>query len=518
MGQAVLMGKKVPISNCVERRREAASMYEIRKSSISGLVPVFFLMVLASLFCGSCAASPAQTGTVPVANGIDNSPFGFHPAVPHEEAKSIGVRWTRSALYLFWSLVDPNKTGDPSKFQWKGTTLGPKGEPVSFDYDALFLVQQVGLNILQNITVEPRQETYSQPGSWLPVDEAAYRNFVKEAVKRYSFVRYWQVANEPNGLPAPVAGFADLQRITCEAIKEADPQAQVLMAGLAGNMDLLTMNPTDYESVLPALGGKYMDVFDIHFYGDAKGGNLVGDPQKRLLGYRDFGAVYAYFRRLLDRNGFSHVPIWVTEMGTFSGAASWAPGTPKLAQTEAEQARDLLKRFVYPLSLGVKRIFWAFGLAEGLWDWDDDFFDHTGLIYAGQDGLHLPGEKKLSYYTHKLMTEKLEGSDWSSVETVLEDVAGKIFIYKFTKGGKPVYVAWWDYFNDPAYTPGTIRRVSLAGLAGGTVLVTEAVPDFSAGSEVTNYSTAFRKDTLFPINGSVPLTLGENPVFVEPIF
>jgi hypothetical protein len=276
------------------------------------------------------------------------------------------------------------------------------------------------------------------------------------------------------------------------------------------------MNDTYFESILKALAGKHMDVFDVHFYGDAKGGTLVsGDEQQRLLGYRDFSTVHGYFRKLLDSSGFSRVPIWVTEMGTFSGAVKLGPST--LTQTEADQARDLLKRWVYPLFLGVQKVFWAFGLAEGFGKWDDDFFDHTGLIYAGQDRAHRPGDKKLAYYTHKLMAEKLEGSSWSEIEAVREDVASKTYVYKFRRSGKLTHVAWWDYFNDATYAPGKTRQVPIAGLRNDTVLVTEAVPRFSTGAEVTDYGTAFRKDTRNLTNGTTVLALGENPVFCEEI-
>lgn len=484
------------------------------------LVAIACISFLAS-GCGGGAGSPVG-GSSPNTGGssgvdasVNVSPFGFHPALPYDETKNIGIQWTRGGdtPYLFWSLVDPGKTGDPAQFQWKGTTIGPTGQAGSFDYDRLFLARDAGLNMMQNIAVQPPGQTggHLRSGSWLPVDEAAYRNFVKEAVKRYPFIRYWQVENEPNiSFVRNRTGYADLQRITYEAVKEADPQAQVLMGGVAGNMGLVDMNDTYFEAILPALGGKYMDVFDVHFYGDAKGGTLIGDPQKRLLGYRDFKTVHVYYRNLLDKNGFSRVPIWVTEMGTFSGTVKYGPLT--LTQTEADQARDMLKRWVYPLSLGVKRIFWAFGLTEGFGQWDDDFFDHTGLIYGGQDGVHPRGEKKLGYYAHKKMTEMLEGSDWNNIQTLQE--SGYVYVYKFLNNGKAAHVAWWDYLNDPAYTQGMTKQATIAGLQGTKATVTEAIPKFSSGWEVTDYSTAFRKEALNVTNGAVSLSLGSNPVFV----
>ncbi len=428
---------------------------------------------------------------------IQDSPFGLSPAMPYDEAKKIGVQWTRGGdfPYLFWSIVDPEKTGDPVKFQWEGITTGPDGQPAPFNYNPIFDVQKSGLSLMHNIQPEPIPENYSQPGSWLPIDETAYRNFVKEAVRRYSFINYWQVGNEPNfGGARNLSDFAELQRITYEAIKEANPQAQVLIGGVAGNMDIKSMNDTYFESILLELQGKSLDIFDIHFYGDAKGGELG------LLGYQDFKTVYDYFRNLLDNNGFSHVPIWVTEMGTFSGTLS-----DGLQQTESEQAIDLLKRWVYPLSLGVKKIFWGFGLMEGFGPWDDDFFDHTGLIYGGQDGVHQLGEKKLGYYTFWLMTDKLEGSDWNNIQVIQE--SDNIYIYEFTKQGKPIWVAWND-------NPSS-EQIIISGIGSAQAKVTEAIPEYESGKEVTDYSTAFKSEAKSVENDELILTLEDIPMFIE---
>lgn len=453
----------------------------------------------------------------------EDSPFGFHPAVPFEIAKEMGVKWTRGAEcpYLYWKIVDPQKKGSSAYFKWQGIIPRPDGVETFIDFDKLFLAKKAGLEILQNIDVQSLEYSVShfKPGSWLPADEKAYRVFVREAVKRYSFIRYWQVSNEPNFKEGAPADFAQLQQITYEAIKEGNPHAKVLIAGLAGNMDALNINDAYYEPVLKELEGKYMDVFDIHFYGDAKCGSLKykrpDEVETHFLGYRDFKTVYAYYRKLLDENGFSHVPIWVTEMGTFSGAVGMGPNS--LIQTEAEQARDLIKRYVYPLSLGIKKIFWAFGIGEGFGEWDNDFFDHTGFIYTGKDGLHKFDERKLGYYAYKLMTEKLEGSDWSKIETVKEDEASHICVYKFIKGDKEILVAWWDYFLDEAYPSQKRKQLVLTGIKNTRIEITEAVPRCSSGKEVdvSDYIASFNKETVAVNEGKLQIGLGENPVYIE---
>jgi len=138
-------------------------------------------------------------------------------------------------------------------------------------------------------------------------------------------------------------------------------------------------------------------------------------------------------------------------------------------------------------------------------------FNMYGLIHNPRnDGL---SHKKLAYYTYKKMIEILDGSDWSVTQTIQE--TDNVYIYKLMKNGNSLYVAWWDYFNDATYTPGTTIQVSLSGLQGVSAVVTETVPKFATGMEVTDYATAFNTSTLAVSNGSAALDLGENPVIVE---
>ncbi|MCL4476893.1 MAG: hypothetical protein M1508_11810 [Nitrospirae bacterium] len=146
--------------------------------------------------------------------------------------------------------------------------------------------------------------------------------------------------------------------------------------------------------------------------------------------------------------------------------------------------------------------------------YDGGYFDYTGLIYDGwgQGDLGL-GVKKLSYYTYKKMTEVLEGSDWNNIQTVQE--SGDVYIYKFTKSSKPIYVAWWDYFTDATYSPGKTKQIVITGLQGNTVLITEVVPKYESWKDVTDYSTAFKTETKSITNGQITVTLGDSPVFTE---
>ena len=452
----------------------------------------------------------AGSTRIMVNDTASESPFGFHPAVVskigytangHGDAQNIGVAWTREGLYAFWFKVQPNISQPTYTFA---------------AYDKQWAAVPSNMRILGNISPQPTNaQGYCLPNSYIPKDELMYAAFVKATVERYDGdgiddmpgltnpIKYWQVGNEPN---SAITGFAELQRITYTAIKEACPDCTVLIGGVPGMPPadaFIDGFDTDYKPILDALAGKYVDVMDFHWYGEA-----TGD-------YRGAKQVYDHIRSVLQTDGFpADLPVWITEMGAYSGdPAPVIAGIDFPAQTERQQALDYFKRFVYPLSFGVKKIFPAFGLMEGF-KFDGSYFDYTGLIYDGMDsgdaGL---GAKKLGYYMYKKMTEVLEGSDWGSIETVRE--SGDVYIYKFVKNGKAVYAAWWDYFNDGSYTPGKTITVTLSGLNGTSAVVTEVVPKFATGAEVTDYSSAFNTGTVAVSGGSTTLTLGDSPVLVE---
>jgi hypothetical protein len=441
----------------------------------------------------------------------EDSPFGFHPANIYKigypdngfvDAQNIGVRWHRPSVYAFWFLIQPSL--NDAIYDW---TM----------YDEQYGLVPQGMNILANIAPENpgSPQGYTLQGSYIPVDEEKYSEFVRLTVERYDGdgtddmpgltnpIKYWQVGNEPH---ADLSGFADLQRITYLAIKEADSNATVLIGGVAGfPNNYVRQFDSVYSSILANLAGQYVDVFDFHWYGTAMG-------EYRLKDTITGEDIYEHVRATLTANGFSlDLPIWITEMGSYSGNPS---GHQFCFQTEKQQAYDYLKRCVYPLSLGVKKIFPAFGLMEGF-KHNDGYFDHTGLIYDG-DGSNDRGlgVKKLSYYTYKLMVEKLECSDWDYIETII-DGTDNVHAYNFTKKDtdKPIWVVWWDYFDDA----GSSETITLDVGDIESVKITEAVPDAESGVDLNenDYPGFFKTETKQVTDGKVTITLGKNPVFVE---
>ncbi len=457
------------------------------------------------LFSHSCFASQPINKSQDEVNR--NSPFGIHPASPFDEAADIGVKWSRGLNnpYMFWFLVDPGMTGEPAQFQWKGIARKP-GKAGGFDYDKLIAAKESGLNILYNIEVEPRRMGQRKHDSWLPADEEAYKIFVKEAVKRYPFIQYWQIGNEPS-YNERMSDYGKFLLITYEAIKEANPRAKVLIGGVSGlrmPQDTATYKNNFDRVYLPLLEDvarqkkRCFDIFDFHWFAQAGGDYKIAKD------------AYNYIReKISELNIPEPESYWITETGTYSGDPKSLRREGKFVdfpyQSEREQAIDLIKRYVYPLSFGVKKVFWAWGLKEGF-HYDESFFDFTGLIYDGKFD-HDQGRdvKKLSYYTYKKMIEILEGSDWDNIQAIQE--AGGIYIYKFTKGGKSIWVVW----NDNSKSQTVILNVGSID----SVKITEAVPKYELGKDVSDYSSVFNTETKSVSGGLVSITLGDKPVFVE---
>jgi hypothetical protein len=462
---------------------------------------------------------------------LDPSPFGMHPALvhdapgdPYEPARQAGLAWARgaNAPYLVLAIVDHEKTGDPAQMTFKTKIPHPDLGLVDLDYDKeIHDIVAAGLNAMWNIDVEHPDGTgvtigFRKPGSWLPEDETAYRAFVETAVRRYPEVRVWQVSNEPNiGGDRKLADFARLQKMTYEAIKKADPRTVVAMGGVGGNLaDDVMKNDTYFDAVLDELGGCCVDVFDIHFYGDPRGGAMKLSDGTRLLGYRDFEATATFYRSRLDSRGYQRTRIWTTENGTPSGTWRADPNDPKaaLVTSEADQARDLPKRWLVALAAGVEKMFWAFGMSERYGAWDDDFFDHTGLIY---DGHGAPGgTKKLAYWALWQATRRMKGCDVHKVGRLPTSIP-ETRAYRCEKtGGGSVVLAWWDTFLVPGFKQGDTVSVEIPWDAL-TAVARSALPNAAAGSQVSDPTTAFPMSTLAPASGRVSVTLGADPTWVE---
>lgn len=487
--------------------------------------------VLLALLLSAASIGQGVAQTFP----YQDSPFGMHSAYsrpfvtddmnmeeilklitevkePYKYLHDLGIKWVRPNSDIYWSTVQPTlehrKNG---VFDW---TI----------YDAFHGRVPSGVNILGTIDARPwgSNDFTFKPYTWDFADkeiERYYIKFVQETVERYdgdgikdmpglkSPIKYWQVSNEP--APRPLMdgredtktlrenlkknpdplGFSHLVEITYKAIKEKNPEAKIALGGMVGGYGFVSKDPFTFREVhefylpiLKNLNGKYIDIFDIHYYG---------------VEWKGMKDAYDFFRRAFDQNGYRNTEIWFTE----TAAPSNKPFGEKL------QAITLVKRYVYALSSGVKKIFWWNMIeGEGPLLAEDKPSNHFGLIYDGiGKGDPGYGVKKLSYYTYKKMVEVLEGSDWENIETVQE--SDGVYVYKFIKNGKNIWVVWNDNKEK--------KQIAISGINSSQVKITESIPKYESGKAVKDYNTVFGTEIKRVINSKVSLTLTESPVFVE---
>jgi len=334
-------------------------------------------------------------------------------------------------------------------------------------FDEYFKILPYGIMPLKNITVahdgmvnvsgrrapsgkvhrrEIDLSQYLEGTTYLPKDKNAYSVWVRAAVERYDGdgiddmpglqtpAKHWQVDNEP---PRLREGYTDLVLITSKAIKEADSQAKVLIGGLqlpCGEERKIKNYYRTQSPLLKELAGEAIDIVDFHWFGLAGEWKMLPEAMKIV-------------KNDLKKYGFSNIPIWFTEMGTYSGKPSGRRGENPLLQSEREQASEMIKRYTVALSEGVEKIFWAWGIEEGFQDTNDnDFFDNTGFIYDGI-GPNDPGRgaKKIIYYAYKEMTQLLQYWNGNAPEKI--EIDDNIFAYRFRFNGLKdigIIVAWID--------------------------------------------------------------------------
>ncbi|MHB8875930.1 MAG: hypothetical protein ACYC8T_19755 [Myxococcaceae bacterium] len=202
------------------------------------------------------------------------------------------------------------------------------------------------------------------------------------------------------------------------------------------------------------------------------------------------------------------MPVYLTETSDYSDTPAGYS-----THTETCHAAAIVKRYLYALSAGVEKIFWAQIVdSHDAGGFVDGYFDHVGLMHNPRN----PGgasHKKLGYYTYKKMVELLNGCDWKTLRVDQETTYVRAF--RVSKGGKELAVAWWDTAIDPAYPPGATTPLTLSGLVGSKLRITEVVPAVVSGKEVTDYPSAFAVREVTVSGGAATISLGERPVIVE---
>ncbi len=379
------------------------------------------LMVIALflLSCGQIATEEEEEGApTPSLNIIkyEDSHFGFdHAADAYDYAVDLDVHWERPHPGpVVWGYIEKEE----GEYNWEAVDHYIKRAQ---DYDFNLMLTIWPFADWDQITCHGDEcqgagfERNLPLRRGKPCDLPAYKEFVRNVVERYdgdgnadmpelrAGIKYWEVSNEPTMQEGRLIFFKgtsqdylEILKVTYEAVKEADPEAKVLHAGMASDPED-PMRRSFWGDVYDLGAEDYFDIANIHSIGSGGEGIYI-------LAMKEF----------LDRYGIEK-PIWITEV-QYSEL-----GLERLNLTEEEWAEVIVRSFVYGFGNGAEKIFYV--ALKG---------------NPGESGPELTtrpqGKKKKAFYAFKTMVSKLDY--FTSVKKISESQ------YKFIINGNPVYVLW----------------------------------------------------------------------------
>jgi hypothetical protein len=384
---------------------------------------------------------------------VTETPFGLHtnflsPTVVLEVSR-LGASWERIPFY--WSDVEPANT-TPDRYRWN-------------PYVDAALAQLADRRVRPILVLAGNPEWAAThaggPIDRVPLDELV--QFMVAAVTRYSTapynVHHWEIYNEPDNLDELYAdhggwgyfghrpeAYVELLRRLYGPIKAVDPQAQILLGGLAYDNWTTDDPPANFapdflDKVLAQGGGAYFDLLNFHYFPHFRnkwepyGPGLVG----KANALRQKLAAYG-----LDK------PLICTETSVVSSQ----PNGDEL------QSRYLAQGFAQGLAAGLEATLWY-----RLYDPPPEVqADRYGLI----DGY---GNPKPAYYAYQTLTRQLTGARYLRTLGPAETGSGQIEAYEFrAPGAERLLLAWT---NDGQTHPLVLeagRVVAVDKLGGQTAL------------------------------------------------
>lgn len=306
------------------------------------------LVAISPFISGSSASEIRLEGT---GKPIQNAYFGMHI-----HRADTTTRWpiARFGAWRFWDASVSWQRLEPAKDAWDFKRL-----------DTLVaLAERRGVEPMLTLGITPRwaasrpneEFVYGYGGNSPPRDLRDWEDYVRTVAVRYKGrIKYYELWNEPTfdeldkgkGFYAGSARtMVELGRIAYRVIKEVDPGNKLISPGFTDEGPRLDL----YLS----LGGKDItDVVAHHFY-----------PEKPELmpGY------IGHVRRVMEKHGLSHLPLWNTETGYWLEAPG-EKNSPNWPRNEAELAGYIARVLTLGAVSGLNRFYW--------YSWEKTMFNHA---------------------------------------------------------------------------------------------------------------------------------------------
>jgi Glycosyl hydrolase family 53 len=347
-------------------------------------VPAGFVGMNANGPLFSAAAQPQRELHRMVASGVESIRVVFN--------------WSAAQPYPNWNVVPLDQVGS---FQ-------PYPVPTSFaETDQIVeLAARLHLTVLPVVMYAPYWDQLPHPETTIgvPRSPAPYANYLRLLVLRYgphgSFwrqhrglpkvpIHMWQIWNEPNILyywpAAIVPNYVNLLRAAHAAIKQADPTAKVVLAGMPEYVW------TQLANLYKAGARGLFDVVAVHPYTKLPRGVIT---------------ILKLVRRVMDNAGDRRKPIILTELN-WPSALHRTPFGADYETTPAGQARKLAA--VLPLLARNRRRVGLIGFYYYTWITDaipgGDPFSFAGLL----DFSHGRIVEKPAYFAFRRTALAIEG-------------------------------------------------------------------------------------------------------------
>jgi hypothetical protein len=300
----------------------------------------------------------------------------------------------------------------------------------------------------------------------------AYASFMKDAVAYYGAppynVKYWELGNEPDVDPKVVSSdsvfgcwgdpndpyyggeyYAEMLKVIYPAIKEADPQAKVLIGGLL--LDCDPTNPPEdkdclsskfFEGILKAGGGNYFDMVSFHGYPQYVSDKRV-DTDRDFPTWRARGGVVmgkvSFLREVMSEYQVDK-PLLLSESSLLCSERNPADCNPPLPDFFEAQADYVVKVYLRN---------WANNLGT-IWF----IFNGPGWRYGSM--LDENQNPRPAYQAYQFMLGELVGAEYNKNIDQYPGLTG----YQFTRGDRLIWALWSESANQVSISlPGGTLRV-----------------------------------------------------------
>ena len=376
--------------------------------------------------------------------------------------------------YLSWKTVEPT-AADPSNYNWE---VADRRLELGAD------------RVQEMIVVVADVPSWAGRFPSAPVYRERlpdFAEFLHAAVSRYKNppynVKFWELFNEPDGTKNVYGStincwgyhgdrYAEMLKLAYPAIKAADPDAVVLLGGLAHDnfVDEGGEGKTFYRwflhDVLAHGGGDFFDYMNFHYYYFHRDvwGSIKGKAE--------------HFRNILAGYGFSK-PMLCSEVGIWGDEDHYEI-----------QARYVPAVYARGLAAGLKAVIWYPLATLPGWNFEG------GLMLEDPSSGGLTA--KPAFQAYRTMSEQLAGRRYAG-EVSGDGVEG--YSFRPAGGGRTRQVLWTDIaeqsdYRERSFTAGSLRVVDKLG---GVTEITDGSAQDRDGRQ----------------NGRVVILIGPSPVYVE---